>query len=87
MPEEFELKKDDNRSVQKNPVPNEELTSTLSKPDQMDDGEGDWGFTIFADKEVFLATVSYPSQAEAIRGRFAMVQALKEVIFIATSES
>jgi hypothetical protein len=51
------------------------------------DDDGDWGFTIFADKDVFIAQVSYVTQADAIRGRTAMAEALKEAIFMKTSES
>ncbi len=74
-------------TVQKVPAPEDILKFTLSEPDQIDDGNGDWGFTIFADKDVFLATISYVSHADAIRGRTAMAEALKDAIFMATSES
>jgi hypothetical protein len=63
------------------------LKFTITEPDRIEDGNGDWGFTIFADTDVFLATVSYVTEADAIRGRVAMAEALKDAIFIATSES
>jgi hypothetical protein len=28
----------------------------LSDPEPIDDGDGDWGFAIYADKDTFLAT-------------------------------
>jgi len=68
-------------------LPDDELKFTLTEADQIDGENGDWGFSILADKDVFIATISYASQADAIRGRVAMGQALKEAIFIATSET
>jgi hypothetical protein len=63
------------------------LKFSFSEPDRVDDGNGDWGFTIFADKDIFLASVTYVTPADAIRGRTAMAEALKDAIFMATSES
>jgi len=60
---------------------------SLSECDQIDDGGGDRGFTVFADKDVFIATVSYPCQTDAIRGRVAMARALENAVLIATSKS
>ena len=76
-----------NGTVQKVLRRDDNLKFTLTEPDRIDDGNGDWGFTIFVDKDVFLASVSYVSQADAIRGRVAMAEALKDAIFMATSES
>ena len=87
MAEKFVNLETGSGTVQRISLHNEEPKFTLTEPDQIDDGNGDWGFTILADKDVFLATVSYPTQAEAIRGRIAMAQALKEAVFVATSES
>ena len=86
MIEKFETRETGNGTVQKVPLQEDELKFTLSEADQINDGNGDWGFSILADKDVFIATISYASQADAIRGRVAMGQALKEAIFIATSE-
>lgn len=86
MSDQVEKRETGNGTVQQVPVA-DATKLTLIEPDQVDDGNGDWGFTILADKDVFLASVSYVSQADAIRGRTAMVQALKDAIFIATSES
>lgn len=86
MTERFVRRETGNGTVQKIPVP-EETKFTLSDPDQIDDGGGDWGFSILADKDVFLASVSYPNQAAALKGRLLMAQALADAVFIATSES
>ena len=87
MEEKTEKRPTGNGTVQKVPV-SEAVSSKfwLSEPDKIDDGDGDWGFTIFADKDVFIASVSYVSQADAMRGRIAMAEALKDAIFVATSE-
>lgn len=88
MEEKTEERPTGNGTVQKVPV--SEAVSPkfwLSDPDKIDDGDGDWGFSIFADKDVFLASVSYISQADAIRGRIAMAEALKDAILIATRVS
>jgi hypothetical protein len=87
MVDKFEKRETGNGTVQKVPVQDDGVKFTLSEPDQIDDGNGDWGYSILADKDLFLASVSYPNQAGAIRGRIAMAQALEEAIFIATSES
>jgi hypothetical protein len=87
MEEKTEERPSGNGTVQKIPLHEENSKFTLSEPDQIDDGNGDWGFSIYVDKNLFLALVSYASQADAIRGRVAMAQALQEAIYIATSES
>lgn len=77
-----------NGTVQKVPVPTSGGQKFwLSEPDKIEDGEGDWGFAIFADQNVFLASVNYVNQADAMRGRIAMEEALKDAVFIAISES
>jgi len=75
-------------TIQKLPVPEiESAKFWLTEPDKIDDGDGDWGFAIYADKDVFLASVSYVSQVDAMRGRIAMAEALKDAIVFATSDS
>ena len=59
----------------------------LSDPEQMEDGGGDWGFAIFVQKDIWLATFSYCSEAAAKAARQAMVPALGGATFIATAES
>lgn len=59
----------------------------VTDPEPMDEGDGDWGFAVYADKDVFLATFTYPSQAAAVRAREAICPVLREATFIATSES
>ena len=76
-----------NGTFQKIPTGDAISQFRISSPDQIDDGHGDWSFSIFADKNVFLASVGYASQADALRGRLAMSEALKDAIFVATSES
>jgi hypothetical protein len=77
-----------NETLQKVPTSdNSDVKFWLSEPDKIEDGDGDWEFSIFADKDVFLATISYVTQAGAMRGRIAMAEALKEAIVMATSQS
>jgi hypothetical protein len=64
----------------------DESRFSLSECDQIDDGGADWGFTVFADKDIFIAKVGYLCQADTIRGRTAMARALQNAIFIGTSE-
>lgn len=59
----------------------------VSDPEPMDEGDGDWGFAVYADKDVFLATFTYPSESTARRARDAICPVLRDAIFIATSES
>lgn len=63
------------------------LKLTLSEPDRIVDGNGDWAFTVFADNDVFVASFSYMSQADAIRSRVAMAQALEKTVSVTTSKS
>jgi hypothetical protein len=86
MSKKVERRETGNGTVQKVLVEEEKLKFTLSEPDQIDGEYGDWGFSIFADKDVFIASVSYLSQADALRGCTAMTEALKNAVF-ATSES
>jgi hypothetical protein len=58
----------------------------LSEPEPMA-ANGTWGFSVYADKDVFLATFNYSTQADAIHGRTDMVGVLKGAILIATAES
>ena len=57
----------------------------LSEPEPM--GAGDWGFSVYANKDVFLATFTYPTQAASIHARIAMVDVLAGAIFIAMGKS
>ncbi len=59
----------------------------LSEPEAIDTGEGAWGFAVYADQDVFLATFTYPSQHAASRAREAMIPVLREATAIATAES
>jgi hypothetical protein len=59
----------------------------LSEPESTVEGDGDWCFAIYADKDVFLATFTYPSQAAALRASIAMVEILKETISVVTAET
>jgi hypothetical protein len=59
----------------------------LSDPEPMDDGLGDWGFALYAAKDVWLCTFTYPDEALAKEARVAIVPALTNCIFVATSES
>jgi hypothetical protein len=59
----------------------------VSGPEAIDEPDGDWGVSIFANKDVFLATLVYPSQEAANAARALLPALLKEAIFIATSES
>ena len=87
MEKKTEQRPTGNGTVQKVPVSgSDDPKFWLSEPDKIN-GDADWGFTIFADKDVFLASVSYVSQADAMRGRIAMAEALKDAMFMATSES
>jgi hypothetical protein len=86
MAEKFIEQETENGTVQKMPVVEDKPIFVLTEPDQIDDGDGDWGFTILTDKDDFIASVSYVSQAAAMRGRLAMAQALEEAVFIATSD-
>lgn len=87
MSEKVEQDETRTDAVPKAPIPEDKPKFSFSEPDQMDDGDGDWGFSIFADKDVFLASVRYCTQADAIRGRVAMAQALKDAMSVSTSES
>ncbi len=58
----------------------------LSEPDKLEDGEGDWSFTLCAEGRVFLAKFSYATQADVMRSRIAMEDVIKGAVFIATSE-
>jgi hypothetical protein len=85
MGEQLQNRETGNGTVQQVPVA-DAPKFTLSEPDQIEDGNGDRGFTIFADKDVFWP----PSRTHRRRmpsGGIAMAQALKDAIFIATSES
>lgn len=59
----------------------------LSEPEKMEDGDGDWGFAAYQGKDVWMATLVYPSQHAESRAREAMIPALRECTFIATAES
>lgn len=59
----------------------------LSDAEPMEDGNGDWGFGVYASKDVWLATFVYCSQDAALAGRQALIPALQGAVFIATSES
>jgi hypothetical protein len=59
----------------------------LSEPEAMEDGDGDWGFAVYASKDVWLATFTYPSQHAASRAREALMPVLRECTFIATAYS
>jgi hypothetical protein len=59
----------------------------VSDPEPIDEGGGDWGFAIYSDKDVFLATFTYPSQHAASLAREAVMPVLRETTFIATAES
>jgi hypothetical protein len=59
----------------------------LSEPEAMEDGDGDWGFAVYAAKDIWLATFTYPSQHAASRAREALMPVLRECTFIATANS
>lgn len=59
----------------------------LSDPEPIDEGDGDWGFAAYQSKDVWMATFVFPSQHAAARARAAMIPALRECTFIATTES
>jgi hypothetical protein len=86
--EEIEERGTRNGTVQKLPV-SETVNPKfwLSEPDKVEDGEGDWSFSLCAEGRTFLASFAYPTQAEAMRGRIAMEDVLKGAVFIATCES
>ena len=82
------------------PAPNSDLTPAtdptsetgesefwLSEPEKMEDGEGDWGFAIYAQKDVWIATLTYCDQEAARAGHEAIIPPLRGVVFIATAES
>ena len=64
-----------------------DLEFWVSGPEPMSEPDGDWGVSIFANKDVFLATLVYPSQEAAEAARKLLPPLLKDAIFIATSES
>ena len=46
----------------------------LSDPEPIEDGDGDWGFALYAQKDVWIATFSYCSDAAARARRAALPQ-------------
>ena len=59
----------------------------LSDPEPMEDGDGDWGFALYAQKDVWIATFTYCNEQTARDGRAALPAALKHAVFVATAES
>lgn len=59
----------------------------LSDVEQLGEADNEWGFTVYADKDVFLATFVYPGRELAEAARQAIVPALKDAVFIATEAS
>lgn len=59
----------------------------LSDPEQIEDGEGDWGFASCAEKDVWIATFTYCDEASPLVARLAIVQALEGAVYVATAES
>jgi hypothetical protein len=64
---------------------NDEHEFWLSNPEPM--GEGKWGFSVFVDKDVRLATFTYQSRRAAERGRLAIPPVICEALYISTGEN
>ena len=59
----------------------------LSDPEKIEDGDGDWGFALYAQKDVWIATFTYCSEEAARAARAVLPLALKHAVFVATAES
>lgn len=57
----------------------------ISEPEAMDDSDGEWAFAIYAAKDTWLATFTYPSQHSASRAREALMPVLRECTSVATA--
>jgi hypothetical protein len=64
----------------------EEPIFSLSEPELVDGTLGEWAYTILVDKDTYVASVSYASEEDAVKGRTAMAEALKDAVFISTCE-
>jgi hypothetical protein len=51
-------------------------------PILMDDSDEDCGFAIYAPKDVWIATFTYSSEADAVQGRISMAETLKGAILL-----
>lgn len=59
----------------------------LSDPEKMEDGDGDWGFAVYAQEDVWLATFTYATEDRAWKAREQLILVLQGAIFIATADS
>ena len=64
-----------------------EMEYWVSEPERLDPDEEEWGFAVYGDKDVFLATFVYPDLEAARAARRAIEPVLKNLTFIATQES
>jgi hypothetical protein len=51
------------------------------------DDSGEWGFAIYAGRDIFFSSFIYPTKESAARARDAMLRVLEDLVFITTAES
>lgn len=59
----------------------------LSEVEPIDDGDGDFGFSVYADRATFIAMFTYPNQMAAAKARIAIVSVLVDASFVSTEHS
>ncbi len=59
----------------------------LSDPELLSEGDGVWGFGLYEQEDVWLATFVFANAESATKARAALIPVLGQCLFVATEET